>query len=405
MKKIDPILVADDTPLQATMLRRILEQAGYDVVTLKNGAEALEYLKKQPFSLVVTDVNMPLVNGFELCKAIKSDPSLSHIPVIICSVLSDPQDLIMGLEAGAENYLTKPPNEKTFLKLVKDLMKPFPLHPKSLEPEQVSFGGKKYSLTVSRQSILNFLLSTYEHVHKQNIELNVLREEIQKTYSQVNYAKVEQEQLLLNIFPERVAEELLAYGSVNPARYDEVTVGFIDLVGFTESSSKLEPAKIVEVLEFYFENFDRFIEMRDLERIKTIGDGYMFAGGISQQDDLHAFHAVIACLEIRDFLKQVSSQMQQKYGIEWKARFGIHSGPIIAGVIGKKRLAYDIWGETVNLASRLQVYSEADKINISNITYQKIKDLFICLPHGTLPLRRGPGKETSLEMYYVERLK
>lgn len=405
MKKIDPILVVDDTPLQATMLRRTLEQAGYDVVTLKNGAEALEYLKKLPVSLVVTDVNMPLMDGYELCQAIKTDPNLGHIPVIICSVLSDPQDLIKGIEAGAENYLTKPPNEKSLLKLVKELLRPQIIRRKVTDTEEVSFGGKKYHINVSRQYILNFLLSTYEHSHLQNIELNQLREEIQKAYSQVKYAQIEQEQILLNIFPQRVAEELIAYGSVSPSRYEEVTVGFIDLVGFTESSSKLEPNKILEILEFYFDNFDRFIEMRDLERIKTIGDGYMYAGGFSQPDDLHAFHAVVAALEIRDFMIQVAPEMQKKYGIEWKARFGIHSGPIIAGVIGKKRLAYDIWGETVNFANRLEVYSEADKINISNVTYQKVKDLFICVSHGVLPLRGRKELENSVEMYYVERLK
>lgn len=408
MKKNKKILVVDDTPLQAIMLRRALSQGDYDVATAKSAMEALEFLKKQrDFDLVVTDVNMPEMNGFQLCRAIKINPEYSDIAVIICTVLSDPEDLIKGIEAGADNYITRPWNDERLLKLTEEALKTRPPQRIS-QTEEVSFSGRNYKISTSRQYILNFLLSTYENIHLQNVELNELREELQKAYSQLKNAQREQEQIVLNIFPERVAQELIAYGSVNPMRYEDVTVGFVDFIGFTESSFKLNPQQLVEALEYYFENFDRIIETRDLERIKTIGDGYMFAGGIPQPqpNDTHTFQCIVAAMDIRSFVKESSEHMMKKYGIEWKVRIGIHTGPVVAGVIGKKRLAYDIWGETVNLANRLEAQCEENQINISSATYQKVKDYFACRSRGTLPIKsRGGREELSMEMYYVESMK
>ena len=117
------ILIVDDTPLQAIMLRRVLERAGYKVTTAKNGKEALEFLKNNKYALVISDVNMPEMNGFELCHAIKTTPSLSSIPVILCTMLSDPADLIKGIEAGADNYITRPWDDERLLILVDNLLK------------------------------------------------------------------------------------------------------------------------------------------------------------------------------------------------------------------------------------------------------------------------------------------
>lgn len=399
------ILIVDDTPLQAIMLRRTLAQAQYEVVTAKHGLEALEFLKKQKFSLVITDINMPQMDGFELCNAIRADPKLAEIPVIICTMLSDPADLIRGIEVGADNYITRPWNDEKLLKLVENLLKSSP-HPQiALEKEEVHFGGKIYKISTSRQYILNFLLSTYEHIHQQNIELNQLKEEIQKSNRLLKDAEKEQQKILFNVFPEKVAQELLAYGSVDPARYEDVTVAFIDFEGFTESSSKLDPKILVQALEFYFENFDHIISSHELDRIKTIGDGYMYTGGIPEIGK-SAYHVVSAALEIKEFIKKSAEQVKEKFGIQWVARFGIHTGPLVAGVIGKKRLAYDIWGATVNLASKLEQQGEVDQIQISSRTYEKIKDYFVCAPRGAVVIKgRKSSSDITIETFVVEKLK
>ncbi|MBS4168698.1 adenylate/guanylate cyclase domain-containing protein [Parachlamydia sp. AcF125] len=399
------ILVVDDTPLQAIMLRRILIQTNYNVLTVKNGAEALEFLKKQKFDLVITDVNMPVMDGFKLCHFIKTDPVLKSIPVIICTILSAPEDLIKGIEAGADNYITKPWNNDLLLLRVKECLGRT-YQPQIFSPtEEIIFGNKTYNISTSRQYILNFLLSTYEHIHQQNLELQELKEEIQHKNSELNQAQKEQEQMMFNVFPPPVAQELLAYGSVNPRRVENATVGFVDFSGFTESSSKLDPPLLLEVLEFYFENFDRIMESRQIERIKTIGDGYMFASGVLEPRDSSAFDCVRAALDIREFMKKAEPFIQQKYQLEWKARMGIHSGPLIAGVIGKQKLAYDIWGDTVNIANHLQAQSEESKINISQETYERIKDIFRCTYRGKLPIQtRKKTTGILMDMYFVEEI-
>lgn len=400
------ILVVDDTPLQAIMLRRVLVQANYDVLTAKNGAEALEFLKKQKFALVITDVNMPIMDGFKLCRIIKTDLNLRSTPVIICTVLASPEDLIKGIEAGADNYITKPWNNDLLLLRIKELVGRSSSPQIFSSTEEIVFGNQTYKISTNRQYILNFLLSTYEHIHQQNIELQELKEEIQRKNSELKQAQKEQEQIMLNVFPSYVAQELLAYGSVNPTRVENATVGFVDFSGFTESSSKLEPQNLLEVLEFYFENFDRIIESRQIERIKTIGDGYMFASGVLEHKDSPALDCVLAAIEIRDFMIESEALVKQKYHIEWKARLGIHSGPIIAGVVGKQKLAYDIWGDTVNIANHLQAQSEEGKINISHETYERIKDVFICTYRGKLPIQRRKGTNSlSIDMYFVESLR
>lgn len=397
------ILVVEDSPLQAIVLRRVLTQAGYQVVISKDGFDAMEAVKKQPIGLIISDINMPRMNGFELCRAIKSDPNLRSIPVILSTALSTPNDLIVGIEVGADNYIPHPWNEQQLLATIDDLLRSPPHPPTSDEPEIVLLRGKEYKINTSRQYILNFLLSTYENIHQQNQQLNQLKEELQRANKQLKSVQEEQEEILNNIFPLSVSQELMAYGSVTSRRYDEATVMFLDFVGFTKSTIDLNPQTLVEALGIYFEKFDAIIDANSLERIKTIGDGYMCVGGVPEPNPNHAYNSVNAALEILAFLNSQSEEMKRKYQLEWKLRIGIHSGPVVAGVIGKKRPAYDVWGGTVNLASRLESSCEPNKINISNSTYELVKNSFVCVSRGKVPVKNKVGLEMELDMYYVER--
>lgn len=398
------ILVADDSPVQAIMLRRTLMQAGFQVVMAKNGLEAFECLKKQPIDLIISDVNMPKMDGYELCRTIKHDAELCRIPLILCTTLADPMNLIKGIEVGASNYITKPWNEENLLTLIDGLLRsPTYIKLNTENSEEVTFNGQSYKIHTGYQEILNFLLTTYQNIHKQNQELIELREELQKAYSRLASTQKEQEQILYNIFPEKVAQELIAYGSAEPQRYEEATVVFIDFVGFSRSTLQMNPQDLVEALGFYFEKFDEIMNQRKVERIKTMGDGYMYVGGIPTVNTTNPIDCTLAALDIQHFVQESAKEVQSKYQIHWQVRIGIHTGSLVAGVVGKNRLAFDIWGETVNLASRMETHSDPNQINISSETYEKIKDFFICRPRGAIIVKNKGGiEELSMEMYFVE---
>lgn len=197
--------------------------------------------------------------------------------------------------------------------------------------------------------------------------------------------------LLLNILPASVAEELKANGKANTRYYDQVTVLFADFKGFTLASTQLSPQQIVAELDSCFKAFDHIIQKYGLEKIKTIGDAYMCAGGLPEPSKDHAERMVKAALEMQEWLARSKGRKLNS------ARIGVHTGPAIAGVVGARKFAYDIWGETVNIASRIESKGEAGQVNISQETYQLIKEAFSCTPRGKLPVK-GIGE---IDMYFV----
>lgn len=206
--------------------------------------------------------------------------------------------------------------------------------------------------------------------------------------------KEKSETLLLNILPEAVAEELKNRGSTEAKQYDEVSVLFTDFVNFTQTSEKLSPQQLVQELNECFTAFDKIIERNGLEKIKTIGDAYMAVCGLPSPDSQHAHKSVKAALEIREFIEE-----RRKQERVFDIRIGINSGSVVAGIVGIKKFAYDIWGDTVNTAARMEQNSEAGKVNISESTYQLVKDEFTCFPRGSITAK---GKD-GLKMYFVER--
>ena len=394
------ILIVEDSPIQATMLRRVLAQRGYRVVIAKHGQDALDKLKEQKSHLVISDVEMPVMNGYELCSAIKKDPGLLTIPVILLTTLTDPKDLMMGLNAGADSYLTKPYDEGVLFSRLETLLGPAHISPDD-EALEVLFAGEPYTITANRQRILNLLLSTYENAMQQNLALRKAQEELTKLNQQLEVSHKETERLLLNILPKTVAEELIAYGSSTPAKFEDVSVMFSDFVGFTQVAEKLTAQDLLTELEVYFEYFDSVIEQHHLEKLKTIGDSYMAAGGLPEATTTHAVDCVLAALEIQRFVSARASEREAKGQPFWKMRLGIHTGPAVAGVIGKKKFAYDIWGDTVNLASRMESSGESGKVNVSNDTYLRVQHLFDCEPRGHVSVKH----KGEVEMYFVERIK
>ena len=394
------ILIAEDSPVQGTMLRRILTQQGYKATLVKNGQEALTKLKEGEFGLVIGDVNMPVMNGHEMCSAIKGDKDLQDIPVILLTTLASPSDLMKGLNAGADSYLTKPYDEGVLLSRVETLLSKFSPYTQE-DPVEVLFAGEWYTITATHQRLLNLLLSTYENAMRQNQALTQAQVELLKLNQQVETSRQESEQLLLNLLPKPVAEELIAYGSSTPAKFDEVSVLFTDFVGFTTFAEQLTPQALIEELSVYFNYFDTVVKKHNLEKLKTIGDSYMLAGGLPEPNTTHAIDCVLAGLDIQAFVNAHEAERQATGKTRLDMRVGIHTGPAVAGVIGKEKFSYDIWGDTVNLASRMESSGEPGKVNISQDTYQCVKDFFDCEPRGKV-VAKNKGE---MDMYFVSGIK
>jgi len=219
-----------------------------------------------------------------------------------------------------------------------------------------------------------------------------------KTHKILDRQKNEIEHLLLNILPGEIAHELKTTGRATPRQYESVSVMFTDFKGFTTIADKMPPDDLVKELDDCFIAFDGIIEKYNLEKIKTIGDSYMCAGGIPTPDETHVLKMVKAGLEIQQYVASYNERREEN-GLEpWLVRIGIHVGPVVAGVVGKKKYAYDIWGSTVNIASRMESNGEPGKVNISSATYELIKDYYECSYRGKISAKNIG----EIDMYFIE---
>ncbi len=259
-----------------------------------------------------------------------------------------------------------------------------------------------YSLYVIAAAALIYTILRWRlrQLQAQNQKLEVIvherTEEIRRQRDQIQEQEAKTESLLLNILPAPVAAELRSTGAVTPMHFDDVTVCFTDFAGFTVSSETLEAQQLVACLHEYFTEFDRIIAKYGLEKLKTIGDAYMFVSGLPDPRPTHAVDAVMAALEILESSKALA---QREGGMPWRLRVGLHSGPVVAGVVGVRKFAFDIWGDTVNLASRMESSGAPDRVNLSARTFALVKDHIECEPRG--PVRTKDGRD--LEMFFANR--
>ncbi len=224
---------------------------------------------------------------------------------------------------------------------------------------------------------------------------------VRKSKKIIENEKDRSENLLLNILPSEIAEELKAKGSVDARDFDEVSVLFTDFKGFTTRSEKLSARELVDEINLCFKAFDHICGNYNIEKIKTIGDAYMAGGGLPVPSDDAVKNTVLAALEMQAFMEQRAMEKQAKHEIPFEMRVGIHTGPVVAGIVGVKKFQYDIWGDTVNTASRMESSGEVGKVNISQATYEIIKDD----PQFTFETRgkiKAKGKG-EVEMYFVSR--
>lgn len=263
---------------------------------------------------------------------------------------------------------------------------------------------KQVELDLERQKRKNEKILTYSFLGGMllvsGLALGLYRRNkyISKTRKIIDEEKKKSDSLLLNILPRDTADELKLYGKVEAKKYDSVTVLFTDFGGFTKIAENASPEKLVESVDMYFSEFDKIMAKYKLEKIKTIGDAYMCAGGLPQQSDNHAHQMAKAALDILDFVHK-SKQMHAVSDLRFDVRIGIHTGPVVAGVVGKDKFSYDIWGDTVNVASRIESSSEPGRINVSESTYELLKNKYSFESRGEIKIKnRSPVK-----MYYLSK--
>ena len=320
------ILVVEDSLINQRQLQHLLSKQGYRVSVANHGKEALAMLEYLQPDLLLLDVVMPELDGLALCRQLKADPATSDIPVIFISSLDNTADKLSGFSAGGVDYITKP------------------FHPAEV---------------LAR-------ISTH-------LKLRHLQQQLAENNRQLALEKQKSEALLLNVLPARVAEELMAHGSCTPQYFPEVTVGFVDIVQFTATASALDPAFLVNELNELFTGFDRIVESYQCERMKTIGDAYLFAAGLPEPRADHSRAAALTALEMIEYLKRRNVNRPQ----QWQVRIGLHSGPVVGGIVGTKKYIYDIFGDTVNIAARLESLSEPMRINVSAAFCQGVGREFV----------------------------
>ena len=228
-------------------------------------------------------------------------------------------------------------------------------------------------------------------------KLYTLEQIINKRTEDLIIEKEKTEALLANVLPKNTASEIMEKGKATKIKYNFVTVLFSDIQGFTKIAEEMNPEVLIDELDKFFFHFDSVVEKYGIEKIKTIGDAYMCAGGIPEKNRTNPVEIILAALEMKAYmtnLKETSELEGMKY---WDIRMGIHTGTVVAGVVGQKKLSYDIWGDTVNTASRMESSGEAGKINISGTTYEFVKDFFTFEYRGKMPVKY----KGELEMYFV----
>ncbi len=332
------VLIVDDEEVIRHALERLLKGEGYTVHVAHDGRDALRILESAPVQLVLSDFDMPGMNGVELFQQVRQ-----RWPRILRVMLTGNRDVstvVRSINEGEIYRFLHKPWENAQLKMM-----------------------------------LHFAFETLE-----------LEEALSNE-------RERSERLLLNVLPREIADRLKAGETTIADRYSDVSVLFGDLVGFTELSARLSPVRLVALLDEVFSEFDALAEARGLEKIKTIGDAYLVVAGIPVPRPDHAHAIADMALEMAETLRRVGGRIAEEDagGTRLQMRLGVASGPVIAGVIGRRKFIYDLWGDTVNTASRMESHGEAGRVQITEETRALLGDAYRCEPRGGVHIKgKGP---------------
>ncbi len=342
------ILVVDDSRTLRRILIASLKALGLEnVVEAANGLEAVDVIRTQPVDLVLLDLEMPELDGLGVLEILKKDDEYKMLPVIVISGADQIEKTIRCIEIGAEDYLPKP-----------------------------------YDPILLRARIFSSLeKKRLRDQDKKNLELLVKEKQL------LEIEQMRTDKLMLNILPKPIADRLKRGEKNISGSYPDVTILFSDLVGFTKMSSQISAGELVTLLNDLFTRFDTRAEMLGLEKIKTIGDAYMAVGGLPIPRNDHAQ----ICADMALGMLEDTAEFNRAHNLELAMRIGLNSGPVVAGVIGFTKFSYDLWGNTVNTASRMESTSQIGRVQISPSTFAALGDAFITEDAGEVEAK-GLGK-------------
>ncbi|MFX1689670.1 adenylate/guanylate cyclase domain-containing protein [Paraburkholderia sp. A2RI-6] len=363
------ILVVDDLEANVMLLEQILRRAGYAHVSSTMDASAVSALHRaHRYDLILLDLQMPGFDGFQVMESLKSVEVDNYLPVI--AITAQPTHKLRALQAGAKDFISKPFDLSEVLMRVHNMLEVRLLHRESREY------GKALEQKVREVE------ASRELIRRQSDELEGL-------YAKVVAEQKVSERLLRNMLPQPIAERLKAhlhdvadssFPQVIADRFPEVSVLFADIVNFTGFSAGLNPEQLVEMLSDIFTDFDSIADSRGLEKIKTIGDAYMAAAGLPIPVDDHAARAAHMALDMIDTMTRLNARRC----CNLQLRIGINSGEVVAGVIGKRKFIYDLWGVAVNLASRMESQGMAGRVQVTAATRERLGDPFVFEERGTI---------------------
>ena len=325
------VLIVDDTPANIQALIAILKQKGYQISVATNGYQALDAVKRVRPDLILLDVMMPELDGFETCKHLKASAEWHDIPIIFLTAKTETEDIVHGFELGAVDYVGKPFNAHELLARV--------------------------------------------HTH---LAIDRLRRE--------------NERLLLNILPAAIAERLKSGEEHIADNFAEATVLFADIVGFTELAGSMRAEQIVELLNDLFTKFDLAARDLGIEKIKTIGDAYMAVCGLPDPCANHVEQMITMAIQMMEIARGFSSDR----GINLRLRIGVNTGAVVAGIIGRRKFIYDLWGDTVNLASRMESHGIPDAIQVTRAVFEKTREQYRFEERGSIEVKGKGAIETWL---------
>mgnify|MGYP000199104109 FL=1 len=335
------VLVVDDSRTLRKVLARELNQLGIvEILEAEDGLSALAVLEQHSVDLVLLDMEMPELDGLGVLERLKSSGRLSALPVIVVSGAEELDKTVRCIEMGAEDYL-----------------------PKTFNP--VLFRAR--------------VLSSYEKKRLRDAQKSHL-DQLQAEKERLQLEQMKTERLMLNILPKPIADQLRDHEQTISSEYPQVTILFSDLVGFTRMASGLSPVTLVRLLNDLFTRFDKRAKALGLEKIKTIGDAYMAAAGLPIPRADHAQTMAAMALGMFEDLQAFN----QAHGLAMQMRIGLNTGPVVAGVIGYTKFSYDLWGNTVNVASRMESTSQVGRVQISPSTHAALAGHYLCEPCGTV---------------------
>ena len=360
-----PILYIDDEEDNLAVFKSSFRRH-YEVLATTSVDEALQILSEREIPVIITDQRMPLCTGVELLQRL---PSTSSAVRIILTGYSDIEVIIRAInECAIFGYITKPWDKADLENTIQQAL-------------------SKFYLSKANSRLVEDLQQANEG----------LEEKVRLRTKELTREKERTHQLLLNILPQEVAAELMRRGKVRPRRHDEVTILFLDIVDFTQLTERIEAEDLVEELDYYYKIFDTIFGKHGVEKIKTIGDAYLAVAGVPTGSRHHARHMIEAAMEVLSFLKAEDRQRSRSARPSFQVRIGVHSGSVITGVVGHTKFAYDVWGDDVNVASRIEANGRPGQINVSQSTYQLTKDHFDYEYRGKIEAKH----KGELDMYFL----